>query len=74
MIGQNVEGRYPDDTSALKSAKEIQGRKTDLLFQYLRDVQELNRQLRMIEISKEVAQAQREHDRALGELLVRFGK
>lgn len=58
----------------LTSVEAIQARKMNLLFQYLRDVQDLNRQLRLLDISEEVAQLQRENDRALGELLVRFGK
>lgn len=54
--------------------KEIQERKTELLFQYLRDVLELNRQLKMLEISEHLAQLQKEHDKKMSDLLLQYGK
>jgi hypothetical protein len=54
--------------------KEIQEQKTELLFQYLRDIRDLNLEMKMLELSQEFAQIRHDHDKALAALLLREGK
>jgi len=65
---------HADEQVALRTAEEIRARKTELLFTYLRGIQELNRQLRMLEIREDIARINRDHDRALAELFERVGR
>lgn len=58
----------------LTTAQGIQTRKMELLFQYLRDVQELNQQLKTLHIAEDMAELQKEHDRKMGDLLLQYGK
>ena len=70
----NEASHYPDEQIAFRTAEEIRKRKTELLFSYLRGIQELNRQLRMLEIREDIARINRDHERALAELFIRAGK
>lgn len=70
----NETGRSPDEQSAFRTAEEIRERKTEILFTYLRGLQTLNKQLRLLEIREEIAQINRDHDRALAELFEREAK
>jgi len=45
-----------------------------LLFRFLRDTFELNKQLRTYQIAEEILQIDRERDRAMHELLLKEGK
>jgi len=74
MRCQNEDCRCSDENPPLTSAKEIQARKSDLLFQYLRDVQKLNQQMKLLQISEEIERINGQQDRELGDLLVREGR
>ena len=54
--------------------EELRGRKTDLLFEFLRNILEINRQIREIEIREDIAQLNREYDKSMMELFKRDGK
>ena len=64
----------PHEPLEFKSIEEIRERKTDLLFEYLRDIKDLNRQQKEFEIIEEIARIYREHDKKLNELLLKEGK
>jgi len=74
MRCQSEDCRCSDEKPPLTSAKEIQARKSDLLFEYLRGVQELNQQMKLFQISEEIERINRQQDRELGNLLVREGR
>jgi len=73
------ESRYldalqPHEPMEFKSVEEIRERKTELLFDYLRNIKDLNRQQKEFEIIEEIARIYREHDKKLDELFQREGK
>lgn len=75
MRSENEKQGSPDGQPfAFRTAEEIRQRKTEILFTYLRGLQELNKQLRLLEIREEIARINQDHDRALAELFEREAK
>jgi hypothetical protein len=66
--------RSPQVFVEVTSPEEIRELKTQLLFRFLRDTFELNKQLRTYQIAEEILQIDRERDRAMHELLLKEGK
>jgi len=52
----------------------LRKRKSDALFEFLRKVQEINRQIKLKEIKAEIAQMDREYDKSMMELFKREAK
>lgn len=66
-----------EESEVLKDARrieELRKRKTEALFDFLRKFQELNRQIKLVEIREDVAQLNRDYDKALVELFQREAK
>ena len=71
---QEPETPQPNVHFGFKSAEDIRQLKTTLLFEYLKKIIELNRQLKLIEVHEEFIKIGWAHDRALNELLQKEGK
>lgn len=69
----NLQGiiQTPQDYLKAASPDEIRELKTRLLFQYLRDLLDLNKQLRTFEIAEEISKLHQEHDQALHQVLIK---
>ena len=48
---------------------ELRKRKSDLVFSFLRNIQEINRQIKLNQLTEEVARINRDYDKALTELI-----
>lgn len=69
--------RQIEESETLNEARrieELRKQKTELLFEFLRRIQEINRQIKVIGIREDIAEINRHYDKSLMELFVRDGK
>lgn len=69
-----MENHNAASTKLYSELKEITEQKTNCLFEYLRQVQELNTRMRQLQLSDELMSMAREHDQKLKDILLREGK
>jgi hypothetical protein len=71
MKHQNTDALPVDVRSSVEAIRE---RRTELLFEYLKQKFELDRQLRLLNVSEQLATVNREHERALNEVFLKMSK
>lgn len=74
MNNQNLDALTSNEHGILCSIEAIRERQTKLLFEYLNEKFELDRQLRLLNISEQLAVVNREHKQRLNEVFLKEAK